>query len=225
MTAAALAEAIVAALPPAAAGWLTAAGRVSADPAAIYDVFPAVGRCYGRGALAAEAGILAGWTVDDAVRSLLLNALPLTGDDLLATVRALYAGGDAAERRGVLRALTLLGRRPDVGSAALPIVADALRTNDTRLISAALGEYAARYLDAVSYRQAVLKSVFCGLPLADVAGLAYRADAELGRALSDFVREREAAGRAVPADVRQLAAGRPGTGIPRREQAHAIPPS
>ena len=205
MTSADLRSLITAMLPAAAARWYQeAAARVTAAPDAIHDLFPAVGRCCGRAPLGLGDGALAGWTVDDGIRSLLLDVLPLTGPRLLATAGELYRHGDAAERRGVLRALTLLGRRPDFGEGALAIVADAIRTNDRRLISAALGEYAARYLGAAEYRQAVLKCVFCGIPLANVAGLAERADVGLARALMDFAREREAAGRAVPADIGPL---------------------
>ncbi len=61
--------------------------------------------------------------------------------DALARV---YREGTAAERRAVLHALPHLVPGPD----ALPLVEDALRTNDTRLVAAALGPYAARHLDA-----------------------------------------------------------------------------
>jgi hypothetical protein len=219
VTASKLSDVLLACLPAAAVTWLgTSAATIAATPQAIHAVFPAVGRCCGRGPLATGHGLLRGWTVDDAVRALLLDGLPQSGTELLATVRALYAGGDRAERRGVLRALTLLGCRPDVGDAAVPILADALRSSDPGLIGAALGDYAARYLDPAAYRQAVLKCVFCGIPLADVAGLGERADAELARALTDYAREREAAGRDVPADAARLVEVIVGKG-----QARAIP--
>ncbi|MFE9438263.1 EboA domain-containing protein [Streptomyces sp. NPDC006602] len=76
-----------------------------------------------------------------------------------------------------------------------------LRGNDTTLIEAALGPYAAAHLPADEYRQAVLKCVFCEIPLARVAGLEDRADAELTRMPADFAAERSAAGRRVPADT------------------------
>ncbi|HEX6520491.1 MAG TPA: EboA domain-containing protein [Streptosporangiaceae bacterium] len=203
MTSDDLARALIADLPAAAARWLDMAGAtVVAVPEAMPELFPAVGRCCGRHALRTECSTIRGWTVDDAVRCLLLSMMPLPTSDLLEMLRELYSAGDAAERRGVLRALPLLDERPDFGAGAVPIVADAIRANDPRLISAALSEYAARYLDNAGYRQAVLKCVFCGIPLTDVAGVRERTDAELVRALMDYVREREIAGRDVPADVR-----------------------
>ncbi|MFL6053421.1 MAG: EboA domain-containing protein [Actinoallomurus sp.] len=177
------------------ARWLDAAAeQVAAVPEAIRPLFPAVGRHCGRGPF--EPGPR-GWTVDDAARVWLLVRLPLTGAALAEEVSALYWFGDAAEKRGVLRALGLL----DIGPDALPVVLDALRTNDTRLVAAALGPYGATHLDAPAYRQGVLKCVFTGVPLAEIAGLPERRDAELARMFAAYARERVAAGRPVPADV------------------------
>lgn len=188
--------------------WLIeATGRVAAEVTAVRTLFPAVGRRCGRGPLAPPttapdaAPEHRGWTVDDAARALLLAALPLRGDALCDEVAALYRYGDAAEKRGVLRALHLLDRDGDLGDRALPLVRDALRTNDTRLVAAALGPYGAGHLDAPAYRHGVLKCVFVGVPLAEVDGLDRRSDAELARMLVDFAHERVAAGRDVPADV------------------------
>lgn len=166
--------------------WLDAAiDRVRSDAAAIRALFPAVGRNVGRG------------DVEDAARAALMTSLPSHGQALVDEVAALYRYGDAAEKRGVLRALHLL----DVGDEALPIVQDALRTNDTRLVAAALGPYGAARLDAAAYRQGVLKCVFVGVPLVAISGLYDRADPELARMLADFAAERVAAGRDVPDDV------------------------
>jgi hypothetical protein len=142
------------------------------------------------------------------VRALLLVALP--ADLLVGELTHLYQHGDVAERRAVLRALPLL----PIGPAALPLVQDALRTNDSRLISGALGPYGATYLDDHGYRHAVLKCVFTGIPLGDVAGLPARADRELARMLVDFARERLAAGRDVPPDIQPLIDAYPEVGAP-----------
>ena len=79
---------------------------------------------------------------------------------------------------------------------------DALRTNDPRLVAAALGTYAAR-LDPAAWRQAVLKCLFVGVPLRLVAGLDRpdRSDDELRRMVAEYAAERRAAGREVPADA------------------------
>jgi hypothetical protein len=165
--------------------WLdTAVAALREDPARVDGIFPAAGRRCGQ-------------ENADAARADLLRALPLSGDALAGTLRRLYHRGDAAEKRGVLRALDHL----DISGACTDLVVDALRTNDLRLVAAALGGYAARHLDSGAWRHGVLKCVFAGVPLAEVAGLDRRADGELGRMIAALVREWIAAGRDVPADV------------------------
>lgn len=123
----------------------------------------------------------------------------------VATVVRLYHQGTAPERAAVLAALPYLGAGSD-GDADpfLSLVEDALRAHDTTLVVAAVGPYAAARLPAHPWRQAVLKCLFTGVPLSAVAGFAERArgDAELARMLADYARERTAAGRSLPADLR-----------------------
>lgn len=177
-----------------ASGWLREAlARVAVEPAAIARYFPAAGRHCGRTALPG----LPGWSADAAARALLLAALP--ADRVAGTAAELYRHGDAAEKFAVLQALPLL----PLGDAGVPLVRDALRTNDPRLVAAALGPYAAR-LDAAAWRQGVLKCVFMEIPLNTVDKLVERADAVLAGMLARFAEERRAAGRDLPADARAL---------------------
>ncbi|MEU9464476.1 EboA domain-containing protein [Streptomyces sp. NPDC048312] len=160
----------------------------------------------------AAAGRHAGLEHADSVRALLLIEARAT----LPALTRLYEQGTAAERRAVL--LTL--HRLDLGPTALPLVEDALRTNDTRLIAAAVGPYAATHLEAHNWRHAVLKCLFTGVGVEAVDGLARRArgDAELARMLGDFAAERIAAGRDVPADLtRVLELTTPGAAAPTEE--------
>lgn len=183
-------------------GWLAdAMSRVAASPAAIAGLFPAVSRRCGQGPLTGTSAEFAGWAVDDAARALLLATLPLRGAALAHEVRALYRYGDAAEKRAVLRALPML----DIGDGGAELLGDAIRTNDPRLVAAALGPYAA-VLDDAMWRQAVLKCVFMEIPLSVVAGLVRRADAELARMLAGLASERHAAGRTMPDDATVLLA-------------------
>ncbi|MEV5692671.1 EboA domain-containing protein [Micromonospora globbae] len=173
--------------------WLdTALRQVADEPATITRFFPAAGRRCGRAALPDAPG----WTADEAARALLLATLP---GDHARYADTLYRQGDAAEKRAVLKALPLLPIGPD----AVPLLHDAIRTNDTRLLAAALGPYA-RHLDAAAWRQAVLKCVFTGVPLAVVADLDARADGELAAMLTGLADERHAAGRTMPADATDL---------------------
>ncbi|SCL38376.1 hypothetical protein GA0070624_6195 [Micromonospora rhizosphaerae] len=174
--------------------WLDAAlRRVATEPTAIDRLFAAAGRRCGRAPLPDPPG----WTTDEAARALLLTALP--ADCAATTADTLYRHGDAAERRAVLRALPLL----PIGAACVPLLHDAIRANDTRLIAAALGPYA-RHLEQPAWRQAVLKCVFTGVPLAVVDDLEVRADGELAAMLAALAAERHAAGRTMPADATEL---------------------
>ncbi|CAM5434421.1 hypothetical protein SALBM135S_02196 [Streptomyces alboniger] len=146
----------------------------------------------------AEAGRRCGADHADAARVLLLHAA--SADP--ATLTRVYGQGTAPERRAVLRALPHLVPGPE----ALPLVEDALRTNDTRLVAAAVGPYAARHLAPHDWRHAVLKCLFTGVGVDAVADLPRRArgDEELARMLTDFASERTAAGRAVPDDLHRV---------------------
>ena len=182
---------------PEALAWVQeATAEASADPAAVRSRFPMAGRKAGRAPLdpGASADDVHAWTIDDAARTLLLAAL---GDGVEAELADLYRYGDAAERRGLLRALPYL----PLGDRAARLVDDAIRTNDTRLVAAALGPYATAHLDDAAYDQAVLKCVFVGVPIAPLDGLPARGTAETARMLAAFVHERVAAGRDIPAEV------------------------
>lgn len=148
----------------------------------------------------AEAGRRCGQDHADAARVLLLHAAEADP----ATLARVYEQGTAAERRAVLHALPHLVTGPE----ALPLVEDALRTNDTRLVAAAVGPYAARHLAPHDWRHAVLKCLFTGVPVEAVAELdrRARADAELARMLDDYAGERTAAGRTVPSDLHRVLA-------------------
>ncbi|MEU4454949.1 EboA domain-containing protein [Nocardioides sp. NPDC023903] len=176
--------------------------EIEADPTRIRTRFPAAAREIGRTpGTSPEPGAE---RVEDDVRVSLLMALGrgLAGDgDTLSTeVHDLYRFGDADERRAVLLGL---GHLEDlIGDRAVDLLHDALRTNDPRLVAAALGTYAAR-LDPAAWRQAVLKCLFVGVPLRLVAGLDRPdgSDDELRRMVADYAAERRAAGREVPADA------------------------
>ena len=168
--------------------------EVADDATRLGRTFPAAARRTGRGPLPGVDGVL----VEDAVRVLLVQvaARALDPDALLAELREVYRYGDSDEKRAVLHALS--GAPENVDGSDL--VLDALRTNDTRLVAAAMGPHSDR-LDDDSWRQGVLKCLFTGVPVAAVTGLAARADGELAGMVQRYRREREAAGRDVPLDV------------------------
>ena len=184
-------------LDPDAADWLREAlAEVGARPETIRRLFPTAGRKAGRAKLDPDADPddLHAWSIDDAARTLLLVEL---GTAVESELEELYRYGDAAERRGLLRALPYL----EIGDTALGIVDDAIRTNDTSLIAAALGPYATAHVDDAGYGQAVLKCVFSGIPIEPLDGVPERVTPDGARMLAAFVHERIAAGRDVPAEV------------------------
>jgi hypothetical protein len=179
-------------LPPAARAWLDQALDEAAahpgihGPISVWEL------------RLAEAGRRCGAGHADAARVLILHA---ARPDPAAPTRA-SRQGTADERRAVLHALPHLVPGPD----AVPLVEDALRTNDTRLLAAAAGPYAARHLAPHPWRHAVLKCLFTGVSVDSVADLARRSrgDAELARMLGDYAAERTAAGRPVPEDLHRV---------------------
>lgn len=184
--------------------WTTrAVEQVRGDATGAARLFAAAGREVGREPLTAEPFAP---TADDAARAAIIAALADGGADPAAAV-ALYRRGDDAERRGVLRGLdAITDPAPVWRDAGLDLVLDALRANDTRLVAAALGSFAAAHLDDHAWRHGVLKCVFLGIPLSVVAGLEARADDELAAMAARFAEERRAAGRTVPDDLTLLRA-------------------
>jgi hypothetical protein len=184
--------------------WLAGAlARVRADPDAAPRLFARAERTLGRDPLPDHPQ----WTIGRAGRALLLAALaeaPEGADRIVA----LYQAGDPAERLAILQTLPLL----PIGPAAAFVLHDALRTNDTRLVAAAMGPYA-RHLSAATWRQGVVKCVFMGVPLAAVDRLDERADAELVAMLAGLADERAAAGRPMPADALALLDRSPVRGV------------
>ena len=169
--------------------------NLSAGGTTLARTFPAAARRTARGPL--DEGD--GHRIEDAVRVELVAtaATDLGPEALLEELALLYHHGDADEKRAVLQALAGIDD-PRVDGSALLL--DALRANDVRLVAAAVGAHASR-LSAHDWRHAVLKCLFVGVPLAEVADLRTRVDDELVAMVRRFSDERRAAGRHVPDDA------------------------
>jgi hypothetical protein len=61
--------------------------------------------------------------------------------------------------------------------------------------------FPARHFTELAFNQLVMKSLFNGISLRRIEGLAGRRSAELRRMVANYASERRAAGRAVPDDV------------------------
>jgi len=197
-----LLELVRAAAKPNGPEWLDQALDKIRDGGDISVLFPAVGRKLGHGPLSAPADVqlsgasLAAWRVDDGGRALLLGALQESRPDaFVQTTMDLYYRGDAGEKVGVLRGVAVYGNDAEL----LPVVLDALRTNQGTIFEAALCEnpYTSKYLPDLEFRKNVLKAVFVGMSVRRIIGLTERAGAELTSSMIDYIEEREAAGRSV----------------------------
>lgn len=143
---------------------------------------------------------LGGWGADEAVRALLLLSLThLPADEFAQLAVQCYQLGDSREQQSWLRSLPLLPR-PE---RFLSIATDACRTNILPLFESIACEnpYPLRYFPELNFNQMALKCLFNGVVLARIVGLRRRANSELSRMTFDYLREREAAGRQVPADI------------------------
>lgn len=194
-------------------GWITeGVAAVAAEPARIAELFPAAGRAVGREPVDPDGdplGLVHG-TLDDRAREELVAALlaALPPADAARELGDLYRYGDDAERRGVLRGLSAADPHAEpIVTAGLDLVADALRTNDPRLVAAALGPFGARHLDQHAWRHGVLKVLFMGIPLDAIAGVDRRGDDALTRMAAGLVAERRAASRSISDDMDRLASG------------------
>jgi sugar phosphate isomerase/epimerase len=186
----------------------TAVEAITSDPKSVVKHFAMAGRAVGR--TSENAAPYAPDAADNARSSLLaalVHAPSLSKEEAAATVLDLYRRGDDGERRGVLRGLNRLASgevSEQLVDAGLEVVKDALRTNDPRIVSAAMGAFAARHLDQHAWRHGVLKLVFMGVPIATAEGLNERSDDELVRMARNLAAERNAAGRTIPDDLTQL---------------------
>ncbi|MGD9696952.1 MAG: EboA domain-containing protein [Thermoleophilia bacterium] len=204
VTVEALREAVRDGAPAEAAEWLDG---VCARGAAqeVRRAFASAARRVGAGRAALDGPPPEGprsWSVADAARVLLIASLGAAAE---REAGDLYRFGSSDERRAVLRALDVL----PLGRTGVALVRDALRTNDTDLIAAALGDFGLSVLDEGEAAQAILKCVFVGIPLGDLPDPGRRAGPELARMLAEYALERVVAGRDVPADVWPLIEAHP----------------
>ncbi len=107
--------------------------------------------------------------------------------------------GDSGEQQSWLRSLPLLPHPERFLAAAI----DACRTNILPQFESIACEnpFPARYYPERNFNQLVLKALFNNLAMIRIVGLERRFNAELSRMADDYVSEREAAGRSVPADI------------------------
>lgn len=206
-----------------AAGWLVERGTA---PEVVRAAMAEIGRVMGRAPLVAgfaerDHAMIEGvcgpmpigkWRVDEAARTWLLATAAEAAAHPQAALFEHYDLGDTDTRVAALHALNFVA--DDDPAKGLALVLDAGRTYLDPLLTAAWCDnpFSAKHLSDAEYRGAVLKALFCGVPIEGFIGLSARADATLAKSLHDYADEREAAGRPVPAAVWTVAAlhARPG---------------
>jgi hypothetical protein len=175
-----------------------AVARVASDNTLLPRLFASAGRQL-RGMTSVVTDVWE-WTDEDRFRVRLLQGCQVPWRAL----PDLYRYGDALERRAALRALdVLVPVDPEVTRA---LVDDALRSNDPRLVAAALGSAGVASLDENAFGQAVLKVAFLDLDVRRIPGVRNRMTPAIVHRLMGLVLERVAAGRAVPAGVWDITA-------------------
>jgi hypothetical protein len=132
------------------------------------------------------------WTCDEAIRVLLLLALP--SDAKSAKIMdQIYHTADVGEAVAMQKALSVLAN-PE---GQLARAREGIRNNIQLVFEAVClrNPYPALYFDEVGWNQVVVKTIFLGLPVHEVIGLDRRANANLACMLDDLAQERWAAGR------------------------------
>jgi hypothetical protein len=124
---------------------------------------------------------------------------------------ALYNGGDAIERRMLLKAL------PFIASNKLSetLIMEGHRSNDQSLFEAAFcdTDHPALVLNDEDYHNAALKAAFVNIDASRLWGIETRVTASFSQMLMDLRTEREAASRAPWAGTLQLMAHAPIDGL------------
>jgi hypothetical protein len=180
---------------------------------AFYTAFSSISRRVGKQPLTTADGVLAEaicpgwnpsqWSVDLAARSLLLLSLPQAENGQLSDLfHKLQGSADIAEAIALQQTLPLLPYGDRYRDCAL----EGCRSQITSVFNAiALSNpYPAQHFDQLTWNQMILKVIFVESPLNSVWGMGERVNAELSRMLTDYVHERQAAGRSVVAEVYEL---------------------
>jgi len=130
----------------------------------------------------------------------LLRAAQLLGEEKTPRfVHELFTRGDTPEKCAILCALPLFSCPQDYHDTAVLATRGYIREVFESI--ALQNPYPAKYFGDPVFNQMLLKAFFLDVPLADVIGLDRRINDELHRMAADFIKERTAAGRALPKDI------------------------
>lgn len=141
-----------------------------------------------------------GWSVDQAVRILLVLASHL-GDDVTFAERLgrLFLSGEIGEQIALLRGLPLF----PAPALLVPYAAEGVRSAMQPIFEAVAhrNPYPREAFSEAQWNQMVVKTLFIGSRLAPIQGLDQRRNADLARILIDYTAERRAAGRSISPEL------------------------
>lgn len=144
-----------------------------------------------------------GWTLDRLCRVWWLLQLPSDDEThYVSTITELFRAGELNELVALYSALPVLAY-PEAWRFQ---ATEGVRNNIGDVQSAIMlhNPYPADYLDEASWNQLVMKAFFTEKDVTQIIGLHERANDRLAQILRDYIAERRAAGRSIPAHVEEL---------------------
>jgi hypothetical protein len=140
------------------------------------------------------------WSVGEAARVVLLLTTYCSDDAVFAArVARLCSTAELNEHIAYLKGFAIFPGAAELGQRAR----EAVRASAQALFEAIAchNPYPRNNFDQAAWNQMVVKCVFNGLPIDTIVGLNERRNPDLARMLRDFISERHAAGRPLPAAV------------------------
>jgi hypothetical protein len=145
------------------------------------------------------------WATDEAARAAILLAT-FTGDDAAFANRVdrLCSNAEVSELVAYLKAFAIFPAAKHLHDRAREGVRSSVKP--VFEATACHNPYPFDYFDQTAWNQMVVKAVFVGASIKSIVGITERANPDLRQMLRDLISERDAAGRSVPADVRNYVA-------------------
>jgi len=140
------------------------------------------------------------WNYADAGRALfILQTVAASAKHTQEIIKEYFQQGDEAEVAVITRLLILFDKAEELK----PYAREVGRTNSMALYAALAqyNPYPAEYYTDHEFNQLVLKALFMGISIAPVSNLQKRANAELSQMCENYIKERVAADRSIPADI------------------------
>ncbi|MDR3712284.1 MAG: EboA domain-containing protein [Puia sp.] len=143
------------------------------------------------------------WTLDRLARVwLLMQADPADKNAYLKKIENLFSAAEMNELVALYSALPVLAYPEEWRGRC----AEGIRSNIGIVLDAIIhrNPYPAEWLEEPAWNQLVMKAFFTDKDIRQISGLEKRANKALSAILSDYARERQAAGRSVKPELREI---------------------